>query len=59
VPTIGIAHTKVGVTLINLICHLNPIGVLLRNKAFGFECISATDMVVAWKCVKKASKGIN
>jgi hypothetical protein len=33
--------------------------VLLPNKAFGFERISAPNMTAAWKCVKKARNAIN
>jgi IS5 family transposase len=41
VRTIGIARAKVGVTLMNLTYNLSRIEVLIRNKTFGFERISA------------------
>lgn len=41
VRTIGIARAKVGVTLMNLAYNLSRIEVLIRNKTFDFERISA------------------
>lgn len=42
VRSIGIARAKVGVALMNLTYNLSRIEVLIRNKAFGFERISAS-----------------
>jgi IS5 family transposase len=47
VRTIGIARAKVGVTLMNLTYNLSRIEVLIRNKTFGFERISAPKMAAA------------
>ena len=47
VRTIGIARAKVGVTLMNLTYNLSRIEVLIRNKSFGFERISASKMAEA------------
>lgn len=47
VRTIGIARAKVGVTLMNLTYNLSRIEVLIRNKTFGFERISAPKMGAA------------
>jgi hypothetical protein len=44
VRTIGITHAKVGVKLMNLAYHLSRIELLIRNKTFGFERISAQKM---------------
>ena len=46
VRTIGIARAKVGVTLMNLTYNLSRIEVLIRNKTFGFERISAPKIAV-------------
>jgi transposase, IS5 family len=46
VRTIGIARAKVGVSLMNLTYKLSRIEVLIRNKTFGFERISAPKMAV-------------
>lgn len=42
VRSIGIARAKVGVALMSLTYNLSRIEVLIRNKAFGFERISAS-----------------
>ena len=47
VRTIGIARAKVGVTLMNLTYNLSRIEVLIRNKTFAFERISAPKMGAA------------
>jgi len=47
VRTIGIARAKVGVALMNLTYNLSRIAVLIRNKTFGFERISAPKMAAA------------
>lgn len=47
VRSIGIARAKVGVALMNLTYNLSRIEVLIRNKTFGFERISAPEMAVA------------
>ena len=47
VRTIGIARAKVSVTLMNLTYNLSRIELLIRNKTFGFERISAPKMAAA------------
>ena len=47
VRTIGIARAKVGVTLMNLAYNLSRIEVLIRNKTFDFERISAPQICQA------------
>ena len=42
--TIGITRAKVAVTLMNLTYNLSRIELLIRNKTFGFERISAQKM---------------
>lgn len=44
VRTIGIARAQVGVALMNLAYNLSRIEVLVRNKTFGFERLSAPKM---------------
>jgi hypothetical protein len=44
VRTIGIARAEVGVMLMNLAYNLSRIELLIRNKTFGFERISAQKM---------------
>jgi IS5 family transposase len=44
VRSIGMARAKVGVTLMNLTYNLSRIELLIRNKTFGFERISAPKM---------------
>jgi len=47
VRTTGLARAKVGVTLMSLAYNLSRIEVLIRNKTFGFERISAFKMAPA------------
>lgn len=47
IRTIGIERAKVGVALMNLAYNLSRIEVLIRNKVFGFERISASKMGAA------------
>lgn len=47
VRSIGIARAKVGVTLMNLAYNLSRVEVLIRNKTFGFERISAPKIATA------------
>ena len=47
IRSIGIARTKVGVTLINLDYNLSRVEVLIRNKTFDFERISAPKIATA------------
>lgn len=47
VRSIGITRAKVGVTLINLAYNLSRVEVLIRNKMFGFERISAPKIATA------------
>ena len=47
VRSIGIARAKIGVTLMNLAYNLSRTEVLIRNKTFGFERISAPKIPTA------------
>jgi len=47
VRSIGIARAKVSVTLMNLAYNLSRVEVLIRNKTFGFERISAPKIATA------------
>ncbi|CAH1206991.1 hypothetical protein NTGBS_680008 [Candidatus Nitrotoga sp. BS] len=47
VRSIGIARAKVGLKLMNLANNLSRVEVLIRNKTFGFERISAPKIATA------------